>query len=210
MLATLPPHPAPSPIHSPLHKVQEMVGLSTIADQMHDAVAWSRSLPAFVTQTLATTPLGEEKDARFVLAPSNSAEAVRATFEDWNLTLGRAAAWLADDIQSLATTFARALSSPAIALRLEVIEGDACRKFHRDAVRARLICAYVGPGTEYGPGLPGETPTEIHHLPTGHPAIFKGKAWQPPAPHSLLHRSPPISETPTTRLLLVIDEARAS
>jgi hypothetical protein len=111
---------------------------------------------------------------------------------------------LCDEIVGLARHFAGALKLDAVTVRLEVIETDACRKFHADYVAARLLCTLVGQGTQwrYGPDV-ADTP--IRQLRTGDVAIFKGRlATDTPA---ILHRSPPILGTGETRLLLAIDPA---
>ncbi len=111
---------------------------------------------------------------------------------------------LCDEIVGLARHFAGALKLDAVTVRLEVIETDACRKFHADYVTARLLCTLVGQGTQwrYGPDM-ADTP--IRQLRTGDVAIFKGRlATDAPA---ILHRSPPILDSGETRLLLAIDPA---
>jgi hypothetical protein len=54
---------------------------------------------------------------------------------------------LASDIASLATQFAQIMDTDRVAIRLEIVETDACRRFYADYVTARLICTYVGTGT---------------------------------------------------------------
>ena len=90
-------------------------------------------------------------------------------------------------------------------LRLDVIAHDACRKFHIDAITARLICTYRGTGTQYGISTDGFEPTRIFTTPTGSPLILRGTLWPTNPPAGLLHRSPPIEGSGETRLLLVLD-----
>ncbi len=120
---------------------------------------------------------------------------------------------LASDIASLATQFAQIMDTDRVAIRLEVVETDACRRFHADYVTARLICTYVGPGTQWldaadaaalAAGADPEMLT-IRDIGTGDVAIFKGRLWAPDAP--AIHRSPPIAGTGVQRLVLVIDPA---
>jgi len=111
---------------------------------------------------------------------------------------------LCDEIVGLARYFAGALTLDAVTVRLEVIETDACRKFHADYVAARLLCTLVGQGTQWRYG-PDTADTPIRQLRTGDVAIFKGRlSTETPA---ILHRSPPILGTGETRLLLAIDPA---
>jgi hypothetical protein len=42
-------------------------------------------------------------------------------------------------------------------------------------------------------------------VPTGAPIVLRGTLWPAEKPAGLLHRSPPITGTGTTRLVLVLD-----
>ena len=114
---------------------------------------------------------------------------------------------LIEDIVQLIDRFSEIMASPLVRVRLEAIEGDACRRFHQDSVTARLLCTYRGPATEWGRGEPGETPADIRSLDRGDAAIFKGSEWRGAQAPRLLHRSPPIEGTGLARLLLVVDQA---
>ena len=112
---------------------------------------------------------------------------------------------LIDDVAALADIFAGLMDAPYLQLRFDVVTDNACRKFHIDAVKARLICTYRGTGTEYGIARDGAEPPRIITVPTGAPILLRGKLW-PESPRSgLLHRSPPIEGTGETRLVLVLD-----
>lgn len=111
---------------------------------------------------------------------------------------------LAEEIIDHARRFAAIQKINALAIRLEVIETDACRKFHADHVTARLLTTLVGLGTQWIHGDVGSD-TPIRQLHTGDVTIFKGRlGTETPA---ILHRSPPIGDTGDTRLLLAIDPA---
>ena len=111
---------------------------------------------------------------------------------------------LADRVQSLATGFAVAMGVRWLRLRLDVIDTDGCRRFHRDVVRARLLCTLRGSGTEFGIASDGEDPARIERLATGDVGVFRGTLW-PGGVLPLVHRSPPIAGRGETRLLLVLD-----
>ncbi|MEL6208235.1 MAG: DUF1826 domain-containing protein, partial [Pseudomonadota bacterium] len=112
---------------------------------------------------------------------------------------------LVDDVAALAKIFAGIMDAPFLRLRLDVVTSNSCRKFHVDAVTARLICTYRGTGTQYGPAPGGDAPSEVFTLPTGAPIILRGKLWRERPSSGLLHRSPPIEGTGEARLLLVLD-----
>lgn len=118
-----------------------------------------------------------------------------------------AIAALGTDIVALAAYFARVMACSHVRVRLDVIETDACRKFHADQVTARLLMPLVGPGTQWT--LAGtEPPVADGQLQVGDVGVFKGRIWaEEPV---ILHRSPPIAETGITRLLLVIDPLDAA
>ncbi len=119
-------------------------------------------------------------------------------------------AMLADDIAALAHRFAALMSAPYLRLRLDVVTGNACKRFHVDAVTARLLCTYRGAGTHYGVAAEGAQPQRIHTAPTGAPVVLRGSLWPNEPPRRVLHRSPPIAGSGETRLLLVLDPLDAN
>jgi len=110
---------------------------------------------------------------------------------------------LSIDVTKLALCFARVTGAVHARLRLEHVDDDACRKFHVDQVGYRLLCTYVGPGTEWldeGGITRHMWPMEV--------AILKGSKVPGDGPR-VLHRSPPISQLPPdrrSRLVLCIDQ----
>lgn len=143
--------------------------------------------------------------ARVILRP----EAVRAVAAEVCATAGTPEhperARLVDDIAALADLFAGLMRARWLRLRLDVVTTNACRRFHVDAVTARLVCTYRGTGTQYGLAPGGGDPARIFTVPTGAPILLRGTLW-PERPRSgLLHRSPPIEGTGEARLVLVLD-----
>lgn len=112
---------------------------------------------------------------------------------------------LIDDIAALADIFARVMRAPFLRLRLEHVTTNACRKFHCDAVTARLICTYRGAGTQYGFAQDGADPKRFFSVPLGAPILLRGTRWPDQSRSGLLHRSPPIEGSGDTRLVLVLD-----
>jgi hypothetical protein len=107
---------------------------------------------------------------------------------------------LVDEIADLARRFALLMACAALRLRLEVVETDACRKFHTDQLCARLLCTLSGPGTQW---IETGADPQVMQMAPGEVAIFKGRLWaEEPA---ILHRSPPIAVSGERRLLLVLD-----
>ncbi len=126
--------------------------------------------------------------------------------------LARLARPLRDDLVGLMALFQEATRTPILRLRIETVNDDACRLFHIDNVRFRLITTYIGDGTQWLlPGLEDSAttnqPTEYRdfsQLKAGEVGLFRGKKCLRGA--HVRHRSPPIAENPA-RLVLVIDEA---
>ena len=142
---------------------------------------------------------------RVILRPDMVRDAARAACDMTGLDASAARDWLIEDIGALADCFAGLMRARILRLRLDVIETDACRRFHIDAVTARLICTYRGTGTQYGISVEGEVPRRVFTTPTGAPLVLRGTLWPGDPPSGLLHRSPPIEGSGETRLLLVLD-----
>jgi hypothetical protein len=109
------------------------------------------------------------------------------------------------DIFRLSTLFGVLTRSETVRLRLDGITGDACKKFHVDAIGFRLLVTYAGPGTQWVMGDP-ETTARPEHVPRCAAALFRGR--RRPGGY-VLHRSPPLSHLPEAlrwRLVLCIDE----
>ncbi|MEM9212159.1 MAG: DUF1826 domain-containing protein [Pseudomonadota bacterium] len=109
------------------------------------------------------------------------------------------------DVAALAALFADITKSQYLRVRLDPVTTNSCRKFHVDAMIARLICTYRGSGTQYGTAVNGSDPEHIAAVTTGSPMVMRGTLWPELPASDLKHRSPPIEGTGETRLLLVID-----
>lgn len=123
-------------------------------------------------------------------------------------------AMLIDDVTGLATLYADALRVTHVHLRLEPVHDNACTKFHRDCVIARLITTYRGPGTEWvtaenaaqALSLQHDYDGELFHVPTRSVAMFKGCHGGREA--GVHHRSPRIAGSGMTRLFFCVDASR--
>lgn len=144
---------------------------------------------------------------RVVLRPDAVRTAVTQLCESAKTPQSPQLARLIDDIDALANIFANLMQAPCVRLRLQAVTSNACRKFHVDAITARLVCTYRGQGTQYGLSLDGQDPAQVFSVPTGTPILLRGTQWPERPAAGLLHRSPPIEGTGETRLLLVLDAA---
>lgn len=169
------------------------------------ATLWRRApLPGF-QDWIDGLPADVLPRARVILRPEAVREAVTGICDTAGTPDGPERARLIDDIAAQAGIFADLMRARFLRLRLDVIAHDACRKFHIDAITARLICTYRGTGTQYGISTDGAEPTRIFTTPTGSPLILRGTLWPTDPPAGLLHRSPPIVGSGETRLVLVLD-----
>lgn len=143
--------------------------------------------------------------ARVVLQPHSVRDVVSLICVGAGMPGGEHHDAFIDSIVELADVFATLMNAPYLRLRLDVVNDNSCRKFHIDAVTARLVCTYRGTGTQYGISTDGAEPKRVFTVPTGAPIILRGTLWPDPPLSGLLHRSPPIEGTGKTRLVLVLD-----
>jgi len=183
----------------------EPSGLAAIKSPACAAAIWKRTpLPQF-QRWIDALPPEQLPKARMILRPESVCDALINITRQCGTPESSECKLLIEDASALASIFATLMDATYLRLRFDVINTNACRKFHVDAVTARLVCTYRGTGTQYGLSEDGQDPAQIMTVPTGSPIILRGTRW-PEAPLSgLLHRSPPIVGTGETRLLLVLD-----
>jgi hypothetical protein len=110
-----------------------------------------------------------------------------------------AAAGATEELAFLTEVYAELLGCARIGLRLEILQRPMCPRWHRDHNGIRLLCTWLGPGTEWlddsespiaqPSSLPASAP------PSGQAAPFdlvllKGSLWQGNAERGAIHRSP--------------------
>jgi hypothetical protein len=133
----------------------------------------------------------------------------------WARELAGADAWL-NDINTVIDMFRCLFEPGAVGVRLHVLTGTMCPRFHVDRVPARLLVTYSGKGTEWltedqvirgaeGTRLPDQTARaeDIQVVPAGAVAILKGELWEGNEGFGLVHRSPDPENIP--RLVLALD-----
>ncbi len=180
-------------------------GLSAINRPACAATIWQRDpLPRF-QRWIDALPPDQLPKARMILRPEAVCDALIDLARLHETPECSERDLLIEDASALAAIFASVMNSAYLRLRFDVVDTNACRKFHVDAVTARLICTYRGTGTQYGVSDNGHDPERIMTVPTGSPIILRGTRWPATPLSGLLHRSPPIAGTGETRLLLVLD-----
>lgn len=180
-------------------------GLSAIHRQGCAAAIWRRHpLTSFQSWIDALEP-EQLPQARVILRPEDVQEATRKICDSSGMPETSERERLIDDTAALADIFAELMRAKYLRLRFDVVTTNACRKFHIDAVTARLVCTYRGTGTQYGISTDGAEPRHIFTVPTGAPILLRGTLWPQRPTSGLMHRSPPIEGTGETRAVLVLD-----
>lgn len=185
--------------------VSELPDLKRIEDRDVEAVQWVRRVPEKVQDCLRDVSRGAFRNGRFSLNAEVIGKCVLEHFQANRISLTRELEWLAGDVQGLADEMSALFKSPYLRLRLEAVANDACRKFHADNIKARLICTYAGPGTEIGLAGDAEVPSDIRRVETGQPILLKGLKWPETKTRQLKHRSPPIEGTGQKRFVVVLE-----
>ncbi len=165
----------------------------------------NRELEPGLHRWLDTLPPEKLPKGRLSLTLNDVEGAVAGMFDDPMIAQDPHVAKLAKDVATKAEAFARIMDVQRFTMRFDVVTNNACRKFHQDNVKARLLCAYRGRGTQYGVCDHAPEPDVIEDMPTGAVGLFKGRLWPSYEASAIYHRSPPIEGTGETRLLLVID-----
>ena len=191
-------------------------GLAAINNPDTELVIWRRALPSTLRTWLERTDASCLPHLRVLVQPSDLRRAVEPDLDDCGLPPGDMRDMLLGDIDDLVSVFAGITQSDLVDVRLERISHDACWKFHRDSVEARLLTTYRGPATEWVHPRHAEQalrqqksfdgPTE--HMGIHDVAVFKGNRAGPGS--GIVHRSPPIADTGQTRLLLCLNRRSAA
>lgn len=155
---------------------------------------------------------------RLRLAPEDARAALQLSCDASGTPAGPAREAFVADVVALVDRFAAVSGGRRVQLRLDVVHDDACRRWHRDCVPARLVCTYRGPATQWvtperGADVimrPDEDTPHALQMGVMDAALFKGQGW-PDHRHDggIVHRSPRIAGTAQVRLVLVLDAARA-
>ncbi|MEZ5898552.1 MAG: DUF1826 domain-containing protein [Hyphomicrobiaceae bacterium] len=172
---------------------------------------WERTWDPVLTTKLDQLGFHELPRTRFQAKAVTAEVDVTAALADTQCHDETVMAALATDIESLICRFAEATGINEVEVRLEAIRDDACRLFHADRMRARLVTTYRGPGTEWVTPADADNALKnpegfsgtVHPMPRFAVGLFPGSL-APQGP--LVHRSPRIRETGEFRLFLSINE----
>ncbi|MEM7290446.1 MAG: DUF1826 domain-containing protein [Pseudomonadota bacterium] len=196
------------PVESVVDEVvvcNELDKVAALKNQGVAAAIWHRKMPEGFQSWMDNLSLRKLPSARVLSKVDTVRDTVMAICNSVHVPYSSNRRVFINDVGLLAEQFAQIMNVDVLQLRFDVIDDDACRKFHIDAVTARLVCTYRGPGTQYGISIDGNEPERVFSVPTGSPILLRGTKWSDQAHTGLLHRSPPIAGTDITRLVLVID-----
>jgi len=202
-----PSRPARQPV---ARTVRELGELADILDPAINLCVMPRTLPAAL-QRFCRAAMSEAVALRTSVRPSG---------HDWATlpaTLRALPGFRAfcADLDLLIELLDLLLEPDAIGLRLQRLEGPMCPRLHVDRVGIRLLCTYIGPGSEYlddrhadrdllGQGNANALAHSdvLESVPTGAIALLKGDAFPGNEGGGVIHRSP---HDPSPRLLLSLD-----
>lgn len=182
-----------------------------INDPAVELLIWRRSLPSDLALWLIDLPAERLPKGRLLVREKDLPAALMDLIAQSPLPEGRLRSAFLEDLQMLARLFLRTMAAETLDLRLDAVSHDACWKFHRDSLDARLLTTYRGPGTEWVPPCHSADALAQQRaylgpllgLPRHGVGLFKGS--QAGQARGIVHRSPPIAETGTTRLLLCLN-----
>ena len=191
-------------------------GLAAIGKPGTELVIWRRALPLRLQTWLERMDAARLPDIRLLVQPRDLRRAVKPHLDDCGMPPGDIRDLLLGDVEGLVSAFARITQSDLVDVRLERVRNDACWKFHRDCVEARLLTTYRGPATEWVHPHDAERALReqtrfkgpLERLGIHDVAIFKGSCAG--AGSGIVHRSPPILGTGCTRLLLCLNQPSAA
>ncbi|MBE7638685.1 DUF1826 domain-containing protein [Sneathiella sp. P13V-1] len=191
---------------------QTIEDLSAIKRQDVELAVWSRNLSqAFQSWINQIDPI-TLPDLRLLLRPEDLEAALTPLLNACGLPRGEMRDYLLEDIDRLVQAFSDISGSEYVDVRLERVTNDACWKFHRDCVEARLITTYRGPSTEWVQHFQAAEALEkqkdyqgpLEQFDLFDVAFFKGSCAG--SGSGIVHRSPPISGTDQTRLILCLNQ----
>lgn len=152
------------------------------------------------------------------VVPENAASCLRAYLDTVPFSALAKQLLLQDVLVLLDEAFALSIDK-RVKLILKTVADDACTKFHTDGYDYRLLCTYVGEGTEWVPdayvnraklvkGTNAEIVTDslqVKRLSAFDVAVLKGEAAPANRGKGIVHRSPLIEATGGHRWLLRVD-----
>jgi hypothetical protein len=199
-------------------EVDQLFDLSLIRQQDVNLVYFKRPVDEDIEVFAHSLIQGPFKGINTVVNSTSIANVVTDHLNAFGLyTSGKVK--LTHDIIKIAQSFFTTTGTDQARLILKVVSDDACRKFHTDAYDLRLLCTYVGRGTEWiedqyvnrgrlVTGSNAEIIRDYSRIQVMQPfevAVLKGEISSRSECKGIVHRSPPIEVRNEKRLLLRLD-----
>lgn len=194
---------------------------ATASSTTHSCEFIERRIPESVTSALEIWAQSRDERAETIVDPRiSSTELLRELVRPISCEGSRF--WMRRDIEELIAVLLTRLGDQRLRVQLGPVRTDQCRKFHVDFLTERLLCTYVGPGTEWipddavdwsaienPPQCPREAnqaicrdPSQIRRALGGDVLILRGRHFA--GSRGVVHRSPPIEEAGLKRVVLTI------
>ncbi len=209
------PEPQTGPQPAGIALCEAADGLAAITQPDIDLVIWRRSLPTPLNTWLEDLQPSDLPDLRVLAQPGHLRQAMAPKLDACGTPSGDMRDLLVADIEDLAEAFCAIARTDLVDVRLERVTHDACWRFHRDCVEARLLTTYLGPATEWVQNTYAEQALRdqkqfdgpLERLSTHDVALFKGSCAG--SGSGIVHRSPPIAAAGDIRLLLCLNQPSA-
>ncbi len=198
--------------------VDDLTDITVIYEPGVDVTVWRRPALPFAATFIGVDLDGDVLDAR--VRTRNVEDAVAEATSRLTTRAGRDS--FIADVAFLAEIYRDLTGYDELGIRLTTSNEPMCPRFHVDRVTLRLLCTYLGPGTEWlshadvdrsklGPGANGQPDCNsglirpgaaIRRMNAFDVGLLKGSAWQGCEKRGAVHRSP---GTSGKRLVLSID-----
>ena len=116
----------------PIQLVDDINGLRAITQHDVALVVWQRSLPNQVSKWIAELSYEQLPHTRLLVRPQDLVNALTEHVISCGMPACKSLDLLVEDIDALVKAFADLTGSDNVDVRLERVNHDACRKFHRD------------------------------------------------------------------------------
>ena len=191
----------------PLRTVVKCEDLSQIIelgfDELAELALWDRDVPCEIERAFCSTDFSYLPDFRVDGSAQTVVKRLLSFLSRQNWDVLITCQIVSDLVQIVGLT---SKLDPDYTVRLEYIDDEACSKFHKDETDIRLMCTYVGHGTQWMRRPVGNQHKKVHELSAMQMVMLRGE--RPGQKGEILHRSPPLKKGEESRLLFVVDIER--
>ena len=182
--------------------------LGSITQEHISVATWQRDAQRSIEQYILSQKQRLKIGLRFVSELDKLKETLSSSLPDGD---GQQA--LIDDIYLLSDMLTCLFDCDSVGLRFVVMDKPMCPKFHYDNIPVRLVCTYLGEGTQWLPRELGNRDTitkldieqsMIAQSSAYDVSLLKGEAWSETPHQGAIHRSSPMAQG-QIRALLTLD-----